>query len=355
MATTSSLGVIDNYPTLSSGFDTVRIAVNIQHLPLEDISKKNPLMHRVGRNYYVQSAHAGVTARLYARNESELLIEASIPKFLTGQNVHSSEDMLGSCAAMVLAVLERAKIPLTAKHRRAIGAGNFTLKRVDFFAHSDCGSPQHVPAVMRALMRLMMPKHETFSRYRDETFYWGQHSKRRTLVVYNKGAEVRARGMPVTVYRQAKMLRLADRLVRVELRLHPLELARRGLETPTNWNADTARELMKPWLKRLSPIDGRVPTLAKACGLSLALEHKLQLFLAGYIGVFDRTPSMVAENRRDILAATGIDVKNPCSLATQARSFKTVRSIFKQGLGFHSSGKLWERLLEGDFDNTQAD
>ncbi|MDG9423037.1 hypothetical protein OLF92_11170, partial [Streptococcus pneumoniae] len=71
--------------------------------------------------------------------------------------------------------------------------GMYEVMRADFVAHCDCGSPERLRAVLLALRHLAVSTARDVSFYGVETIYIGQHSRRKTLKIYDKGVELAKR------------------------------------------------------------------------------------------------------------------------------------------------------------------
>ena len=117
----------------SSPIDTIRIRVAIDHqswvtgqIRLYDAGVINPITKACAgpfRRFTIPGAH-GSTATVWSKaNATELHIEASLPRFLTGQNVFGSEDLQATAYLLVRAVCNYLKIrPTDAESRPCVRA-----------------------------------------------------------------------------------------------------------------------------------------------------------------------------------------------------------------------------------------
>lgn len=352
LATTATKPAEYRQPFLSCLIDTVAVLIDVEHLPLWQIAKRNLKVKRKG-NYQllVPSPHSNkITARVFSRDKgSKLLIEASIPKFLTGQNIVGREDLHDPCLQMIYAVLKQMGIQLSQKELDKLESGQFQMNRIDYTIHCDCGSPERAVAVMAALRSLVFAKAKDASAYGNETIYAGQHSDRKTLRIYRKDIELkkRNRGMSANVYGKDHLTKKIQNCIRFELVLRSSELKRLGLEEPGAWHIPGARERMRDWIARLSQIEGTVPNIEGISNLTNTQKMKLRLWLAGDLAVFTASPTTYAATRKAILACTGIDIRGEPSVEVQRRAFKCVRDVLAQGTGFKSYTSRWERLVAG--------
>jgi len=339
-------------PFFSCLIDTVAVLVKVQHKAFSSIAENNPNVRRNG-NYLlsVKSAFSSkVSARVLTRDNREVLyIEASIPKFLTGQNIVGCEDLHEPCTQMILEVLSRASIKATPEEIAAIQAGQYTPVRIDHALHCDTGSPEWGSAVMSALRMLVFAKAKDASAYGNETIYIGQHSSRWTLRIYRKDLELKKRNrqLPANVYGRQHLLGKVEGCVRLELVLRAPELKRLGLSDPLAWNPEGAQQRMQVWTERLSQLGGRVPGFENIDSLSNLNQLKLRAWLLGDHCAFSRTPTTVATSRKEILRMTGIDVRGEPDIALQRQAITCVRQIFQAGIGLKNYADKWEKLRHG--------
>lgn len=331
----------------SSLVDTVRVLVNVQTPVLETLMA-NPNVRRNGAKYSVLSRFKGVSANIFRRQEGDqLTIEASIPKFLTGQNLVGIEDLDRGCQDLIGEVLERTGIEPTRAERRRIAAGDYQLKRVDFTVHCDCLTEERAHAAMQGLRVLLVGHGDKCGHYGNQSVYLGQSSSRRTLRVYRKDLELVAHPMSASVYHRERLMQRARALVRIELVLRAPELKRLGLQNPHAWSPARARALMQPWLDDLCHASGVVPQIGGMDQLPGSTQIKLRAHLLGDTTVFALSPTTYSVNRRAVLAATGIDIANPVTWEQQRDAVTTVRQILGEGIRFKDYGQRWAQLKAG--------
>ncbi len=332
----------------SSLIDTVRMALNLSHDDLAEVASTNPNVGR-GRGpvYKVTNPRYGTSAQLISRRDrTELIIEASLGMFLTGQNVVGREELLEDCAALILAVLSLAEIPVSAAKKRAIENGKFRLLRVDYAMHCDCGTRERADALMTSLRRSLVSSNRDFSCYGDETLYLGQLSRRRTLRIYRKDIELEKRPLSARVYRRDKWMAKVTGVVRFELTLRAVELKRLGLDVPGAWNSADARERMREILMGISRVDGVVPNIDRRDALDGKTRLKFDAWCSGVGDAFSRDNRKTYQAARlKVQRATGIDVMNPLPANIQRRSFLSVRKMFREGLGFKQWPNTWSKML----------
>lgn len=335
----------------SSLIDTVRIALGVSHDDLAEIAVNNTNVSR-GRGYVykVTSPRFGTSAQVISRRDrTELIIEASLGMFLTGQNVVGREELVEDCAALILAVLNLAEIPVSAAKQKAIENGKFRLLRVDYAMHCDCGSSERADALMTSLRRLLVSSNRDFSCYGDETLYLGQHSRRKTLRIYRKDIELEQRPLSSRVYRRDKWVAKVAGVVRFELTLRAPELKRLGLDVPGAWNSADARRRMRAMVQGVSRVDGVVPNMDRRDALDGKTRLKFDAWCSGVSDAFSRDRRKTYQaSRLKVQRATGIDVMNPLPASVQRRCFLSVRKLFRSGLGFKQWPVTWSKMLDQD-------
>lgn len=336
-------------PFRSSMFDTIKVKIWIKHPPLQALARPGGTVTFTGKRYKVAGAFPKCKATVFSDYACEsLMIEASPSKYLTGQNIVGRENLKAVAIELIENVLVHAGIEPTEAERERYQSGDFELLRVDYVAHVDCGTSEAARAFLLAVRASAAGSGAGYSAYKDETVYWGQHSRRRTLCVYRKGSELVRRPLGRRVYGARFLTKRAQSLVRFELTLRAGELGRLALRTPEAWSQQRARDLLKEAIVRAVPADRRIPSVAGMSSLSRTLRARLELWLRGSADAFAcYSDSALRESRRVILLQTGIDIKSTLSLEDQRRFFVTIKQLSEAGGGFKSWKRKWERLKQG--------
>ena len=352
LATTMVKPALEWKPFFSCLIDTVAVLIDVEHKSLRKIAQNNPNITWNG-NYQLEvhsPFSAKIKARVFSREKgTKLMIEASLPKFLTGQNIVGLEELFEPCKQLIFSVLGQMRIEPTDAERRKIQRGKFEMKRVDYALHCDCATPERAAAVMAAIRSLMYAKAKDPGSYGDETVYAGQHSNRWTFRIYRKDFEIkkRGRGLPASVYRRDYLIAKVQNCARMELVLRAPELKRLGLNDPLAWNVEAARQRMHVWIDRLSTASGVVPNIEHLNDLTSVQQMKLLLWLGGHRTVFTHSHSTFAATRKTILAKTGIDIRGEPSVELQHRAMQTIREVLHHGTGFKNYVHKWDALRKG--------
>ena len=336
-------------PFHSSLIDTVRVVLNIRHQPLMRVMERNPLISRDGFKFYVRSPDTQAVAQVFSFNKAtKLVFEFSISKLLTGQNLVGIENMHRGCLQGIKAICNFMGIRPSGAERAAIETGCYRLTRVDLAKHIDCGTAERATAVMFAIRNHLMGKAKDIAFYDDNTFYVGQHSKRRSYKIYRKDLELLAHPMPSNVFGRDGLMRKAVGLVRTELTLRREELTERGLDNPLAWTPEKVRSLLAAWDNRLCLTDGKVPDVATVDELTPTLQQKFRAWVLGDATAFTRgvTHETYRESRRRVLDQTGIDVGNHLTPQEQRKATLTIRKVFNAGSGYRSFESKWDSMIE---------
>lgn len=176
-------------------------------------------------------------------SESSLLIEGNFYKWLYGQNVTGSTDLIGLVFSVVEALA--AQIPVvepTQEQLEAIKQGLFDISIVDV---NKALLFQDKQEALKYLERL---KHNSSYPYRKKDtenngVYFGKTSKRWLIKYYHKGNEIianRKHQRHITPELQA----LADVMVRCEMKIKWTQLKEWDLLTGDKWDDATVRRLI---------------------------------------------------------------------------------------------------------------
>lgn len=209
-------------PFYSLLIDTVKVKVRVKHPPLQELALNNANVKQDGYKFLIKCPLTGACVQMFSQENCQaLLLEFSVPKFLTGQNIVGHLNLHAGVLAAIKKAFKLLGFLPSPEERAAIGRGDYALTRVDVAVHVDCGSSEHAQALMIALREYIVSNAGDVSLYGLETGYIGQGSKRRTFKWYRKGIELKKKGraIPAHVHGCEYLTEVADRLVRFELTL----------------------------------------------------------------------------------------------------------------------------------------
>lgn len=338
-------------PFYSLLIDTVKVKVRVKHPPLQELALNNANVKQDGYKFLIKCPLTGACVQMFSQENCQaLLLEFSVPKFLTGQNIVGHLNLHAGALAAIKKAFKLLSFLPSPEERAAIGRGDYALTRVDVAVHVDCGSSEHAQALMIALREYIVSNAGDVSLYGLETGYIGQGSKRRTFKWYRKGIELKKKGraIPAHVHGCEYLTEVADRLVRFELTLRGKELARLGLTSPMAWDEGVAKKQLLPWLLKLKQAEGVLPDVNGINRLSPVMQNKLRLWLLGDVLAFSRGVSKDAyrDARKKVKTATGLDIELTRNAELQAAAFTTIRQLFERGLGFKTYEEKWGLLVQ---------
>lgn len=278
---------------------------------------------------------------------TELYIEGSIPKFLTGQNLVGLESLEEILPIFIRAVLQQVGIHVTRRIVETLNTGHYILARIDFAVHCTTGDQDKANSLMAALKTLVFQRARDASFYGNETIYIGQHSSRRTLRIYRKDLEMAlpGRSLPADHQLGAELLENLPGLIRIELVLRSAELKRHGWDIPGAVSPALLRDLMTRWIDRFAKVGGYIVNPDLASTLTASDQTKLVAWALGDLLAFDRSPSTKAKTCRRILRTTGVDVGHPLSPEAQRRAVITLQTLFIDNVGFKEHRRAWRKMI----------
>lgn len=328
---------------ISSLLDTVRLIVAIDHQPwlvrqtrLHDAGTINPITKACAgpyRRFTVPGSH-GSTATVWSKNKAtELLIECSAPRFLTGQNVFGTEDLKATVFRIVRAVCEYLGIRPTAEEKRAVIQGRVRLARVDVTTHLKFEEDADVEHFLKAMKLQLAFGCHFFSAYGNETLYINQHSDTRTLKLYNKGRQILKYPLNRNLPNVGFIEDACDGLLRVELTLRRPYFKRRGITQVCDWDANAARQLLIDEVVGLHLRNVKLKKYAHQDGLKNQANALLAAHMAGSdVETILLSARALRDHARAIVEATGINVYVP--FVAQIASSKIDLESFADRLQF---------------------
>lgn len=335
----------------SSLYDTIRIRTDITHHDWFDGQARqfkagtiNPITKACAGGYgrfTIPGAH-GATATVWSANRhTELVIECSVPRFFTGQNVFGSEDLQGQVLKLVQAVCKHLGIRPTTAEKQAVRDGRVRLNRVDLATHMKLEADADVEHFLKAMKLQLAFGAHYFSAYGNETLYINQHSDMKTLKFYNKGRAIKVHKLHPELPRRVLIEQVSQGLLRVELVMRRRYLERQDIRMVKDWDAANARQLLRSAVADLQLRNVRLTQYEPQA----TLKNQANALLAAHMQGVD-VETIITKNRalkthaREIAEATGINIFVP--FVAQVATAKTDLESFAQSLCFGSSSRAAE-------------
>lgn len=328
---------------ISSLIDTVRVHAAIDHQlwiaaqsALFHAGTINPITKACAghyRRFKVAGAFGAVATVWSIKSGTELVIECSIARFFTGQNVFGSEDLRAAVFKLIREVCRFLGIRPTDAEKKAVREGHSRLARVDLTLHKKFESDVQVRYFLKATKLYLAFASPYFSTYKDDALYICQHSDNKSMKWYSKGSHIQAfpldRGLPHRDYIEAA----SEGLLRVELVLRRRFLAHSGMAEVRNWDPQRARKILIDDVEALSLRNLGLIEYKHQSSLSNQANALLAAHMAG-VDVETVVPSAraLAAHAGGILATTGINVYVP--FVAQTAGLKCDLESFAESLQF---------------------
>jgi hypothetical protein len=332
---------------ISSLIDSIRIRIKIDHIKWLALqiqlfmTTTNPITSAAyfHRNRFKVPGAYGSSATVWSiKGATELVIECSVPRFLTGQNVFGTENLKSAVVKVARAVCKHLGIRPTPDEIDAIRRGDVGLNRIDLAAHLKFASDAQVEHYLKAIKLQLAFGHQSFSAYGNETLYANQHSDMKTLKLYSKGRQLNAYPLSASLPHRDFIYEAAEGLLRVELTLRLRYLMRNSLCLVKDWDADRGRALLLAEVEALELRNVRLTAYEQQPALTPHANALLAAHMAG-ADVETIVPSARAlkTHARAIVEATGINVYVP--FVAQANASKTDLESFADRLSFGTHPK----------------
>jgi len=176
---------------------------------------------------------------------SAIWVSGNPAKWFQGHNIFGANDLPGLVREMLHRVCASVGVVPSVNDLRLWDAGVIRLSRVDVTESWDLGSLARVRNALRALDASANLKHRGRGHFRGDSITFGEKSRRWSLTLYAKAAEIALGGkhaLPMLLA-QSSLPTFAAGLLRAEVRLLGLELAQEHLEWVHAWGDNEALEL----------------------------------------------------------------------------------------------------------------
>ena len=196
--------------------------------------------------------------QIKSHTENQIYISGNPTKFLQGHNLFGSNDLVSIMGKFFDELLKHENLGLCPDpfQYANIKDGHYELTRVDVNETWHLRNKNEVLAWIRSVGETAFLKHRGAGQFSGDTAYFGKNSRRWSLKCYSKGHELTAKGhkLPKELA-TLEMLEYADKALRIEGVTRQLELKRRQLHVASNWDIDTAEELLLEYISKLEMSD----------------------------------------------------------------------------------------------------
>ena len=196
--------------------------------------------------------------QIKSHTENQIYISGNPTKFLQGHNLFGSNDLVSIMGKFFDELLKKEELGLCPDpfQYANIKDGHYELSRVDVNETWHLNNEKEVLAWIRAVGESAYLKHRGAGQFSGDTAYFGKHSRRWALKCYSKFMEILAKGHHLPVDLQIpEMIEYARKALRIEGVTRQQELKRRSLHIASNWDIDTAEELLLEYISKLEMSD----------------------------------------------------------------------------------------------------
>lgn len=242
--------------------------------------------------------------KIKSLKDDTLLISGNLGKWLEGQNIVGSDDVIKLVYETVIKLSELSEhVTPTQQQLDNILLGYFKIDKIDINKAVLFDSRDEA---LQYLERLKY--HSSYPRFdkkiESNGVYFGYDSKRKTIKYYHKGHEIIANNK----YQQNldnDLIELANRMVRCELTLKWRELYDNELLNGYDWDSATVKRVIDDTHKQLRmPEPIKFPTDLPSKYIRFISCFKAGTFVEGY------TPLTIERMKRDLMRLHGVDIYN---------------------------------------------
>ena len=196
--------------------------------------------------------------QIKSHTDNQIWISGNPTKFLQGHNIFGSNDLVHVMGLFFDELLKFDSLGLSPDpfQYAAIKDGHYALSRVDVNESWHLDNSKDVLAWIRAVGSTAYMKHRGAGQFSGDTAYFGKNSRRWSLKCYSKGNEIAVRGHGLHPDLQIpELIEYANKSLRIEAVIRQMELKRLGLDVASNWDVDTAEELLLNYIQNLEMSD----------------------------------------------------------------------------------------------------
>lgn len=224
------------------------------------------------------SAMIQVQSTTDEEGRSAIWVSGNPAKWFQGHNIFGSDDLPGLVLEMLHRICASVGVVPSPADLALWEAGRIRLSRTDVTSSYYLSTLARVRAALRALDASANLKHRGRGHFRGDSITFGEKSRRWSLTLYAKGAELAAGGSHGlhALLAETSLPKFADGLLRAEVRMRGLQLAEEQLEWVSAWGDNTASELHRRMMEGLQIAEATMidaPTLDDLPGrLQLAYQ-----------------------------------------------------------------------------------
>jgi len=255
-------------------------------------------------------------------------------KWFQGHNIFGSNDLPGLVREMLQRVCSMVGIQPTPEDRELWDLGIIKLTRVDVTESYGLGTLPRVRNALRSLDSTARLKHRGRGLYKGDSLTFGKGSRRSSLTLYAKGAEIEVHKLPVDLA-ATSLTSHAQGLLRAEVRLLSMQLKAEHLEYVAYWGENAATELHSAFMAGLEIAEATMIDAPILEGLPGRLQLAYEAWKAGN-DLRATLPRRTFYRYRTELLRHGIDIavkqERPGPDMTNVVQLRTVLHAYQVGV-----------------------
>lgn len=175
-----------------------------------------------------------------------IIVDGNPVKYFQGHNLWGTDDLPGLVAEFAIELSKVLNLPISDHDLFKIINGDYQLLRVDSTMMISCGNNANVDSILYSIERLAHMRYKGKALSSGSTLYFGKHSRRESLKMYNKAKEIKAKGHEL--HMELSSLQslndwVSDKL-RVEAVTRSMQLKDYGLNLASKWSEETPNEIL---------------------------------------------------------------------------------------------------------------
>lgn len=278
------------------------------------VNKRMAVTGSFDTNLHIQSDHS--TRNPITGHYEFIVFDGNPAKFFQGHNLWGSDDLRGLMTETVILICSLLNLFPSRHDWEQIVNGWYALKRVDSTIMLDVGSNADVEAFLYSAERTAHMRYKGQGIMTKGTLYFGKHSRRESLKLYNKLNEIKAKGheLPMQLRGMPELYKWTTGKIRLEATTRSMQLKDLGLRLACNWGFETPHETLNRLLKGLNMSEQHTLSEANLDGLPPRLISVYHMWKDGhdlkkiYLDKKTGYPTSTFKRYRKELLSHGIDI-----------------------------------------------
>lgn len=213
-----------------------------------------------------------------------IVFDGNPVKFFQGHNLWGTNDLKGLMAETVLTVAQKLGLEIYQDDWTLIFNGVYQLKRVDSTMMIELGNNVNVESFLYSAERLAYMRYKGQGIMTKGTLYFGKHSRRESLKLYNKLKEIYSKGhqLPSELQQLPELYNWTASKLRAEVCTRSLQLKDFNLHFAFNWDENTPDDNVLRLLSGLNMSENHTITPDAISGLPPRLVAVYHLWIEGH-------------------------------------------------------------------------